>query len=119
MTAVDTHASDEHADMNAEHVHHTHPGDAVYIKVAAFLAGATAIEVLLSYKNVGGEKGTIALLLILAAVKFFTVVMFFMHLKFDHPWFRRLFGIGLVLAVGCYCVYLSTLHVFHRPPLLH
>ena len=48
---------------------------------------------------------TVALLLILAAVKFFTVVMYFMHLKFDHKWFRRLFVTGLVLAVFCYIAY--------------
>jgi cytochrome c oxidase subunit 4 len=113
VSAVEA-AEQEHADMNVEHAHHAHPGDGVYIRVAAFLAAATAIEVLLSYNNVGGEHGTIALLLILAAVKFFTVVMYFMHLKFDHPWFRRLFAIGLGLAVFCYVVYLSTLHAFLR-----
>ena len=47
-------------------------------------------------------------------MKFFVVVMYFMHLKFDHPWFRRLFVTGLVLPVFCYIAYLSTLHVLHR-----
>ena len=112
MTTVETH--EEHADMNVEHVHHTHPSEMVYVRVALFLAAATGIEVLLSYKNVGGEHGTIALLLVLAAIKFFTVVAYFMHLKFDHPWFRRLFGIGFCLAIFCYVAYLSTLHAFIR-----
>ncbi len=110
MTAVDTHADHTHDDEHA----HEHPSEWVYVKVALFLAILTGIEVALSYNEVGGEKGTIGLLLGLAAVKFFTVVMYFMHLKFDHPYFRRLFAIGLVLAVFCYIAYLSTLHVFSR-----
>ena len=113
MTAVDTHAEHAHDDEHA----HEHPSEWVYVKVALFLAVLTGIEVALSYNEVGGAHGTVALLLSLAAVKFFTVVMYFMHLKFDNPYFRRLFAIGLVLAVFCYTAYLSTLHVWHRPPL--
>ena len=114
MTAVDTH--DEHADMNADHSEHVHehPSDLKYIKVALLLGLLTAIEVALSYVEVGGEKPTVALLLGLAAVKFYIVVMWFMHLKFDHPWFRKLFVTGLVLAGAVYVAYLSTLHVWHR-----
>ncbi len=115
MTAVDTHADHDH-DHEAEH-EHAHPSEAVYVKVALFLAALTGIEVGLSYNEIGGAHGTVALLLMLAAVKFYTVVMYFMHLKFDNPYFRRLFAIGLVLAVFCYVAYLSTLNVFHRPPL--
>jgi cytochrome c oxidase subunit 4 len=118
MTAVETHA--EHSDMNADHgEHHEHPSDLKYIKVALVLGVLTAIEVALSYVEVGGEKPTVALLLILAAVKFFIVVMYFMHLKFDHPWFRRLFVAGLALAAFCYIAYLATLHTWHPGTLPH
>jgi cytochrome c oxidase subunit 4 len=110
MTAVDTRGDTNEAPEHA----HDHPSEFVYVKVAAFLAVLTGIEVALSYNDVGGRHGTTALLLVLAVVKFATVVGYFMHLKFDHPYFRRLFAIGLVLAVGCYCAALSTLHVFHR-----
>jgi cytochrome c oxidase subunit 4 len=102
----------EHADMNVEHVHHEHPSEIFYVKIFAFLVVLTAIEVALSYNEIGGAHGTVALLLIFAAAKFVTVVAFFMHLRFDHPWFRRLFITGLVLAMFCYIAYLSTLHVF-------
>jgi len=112
MTTVETHH--EHADMNVEHAHHDHPSDWTYVKVALILAVMTGIEVALSYVEVGGEKMTVGLLLALAAAKFATVVAYFMHLKFDHPWFRRLFVTGFVLAIFCYIAYLSTLHVFHR-----
>lgn len=99
--------------MSAEVEHHEHPSDAKYVKVALLLALLTAIEVVLSYtEDTVGKNPTVALLLGFAAVKFFIVVMYFMHLKFDHPWFRRLFAIGLVLAGFCYVVYLGTLHVW-------
>ncbi len=115
MTTVETHEHHEHhehADMNVEHVHHDHPSDWTYVKVALILGVMTAVEVALSYVEVGGERGTVGLLLVLAGAKFATVVAYFMHLKFDHPWFRRLFVTGLVLAVFCYIAYLQTLHVF-------
>jgi cytochrome c oxidase subunit 4 len=46
------------------------------------------------------------------AVKFFMVLLYFMHLKFDSKLFSLMFYIGLVLAVGCYAVFLATLHFF-------
>jgi cytochrome c oxidase subunit 4 len=97
--------------MNVEPAHHTHPSDWTYVKVALILGVMTGIEVALSYTSIN-EHLTIGLLLGLAALKFGTVVAYFMHLKFDHPWFRRLFITGLVLAIGVYIAYLSTLHVF-------
>ena len=110
MATVET--QHEHADMNAEHVHHEHPSDWTYVKVFLVLLVLTGIEVALSYVEVGGERGTVGLLLAFAALKFFIVVSYFMHLKFDHPWFRWLFVTGLVLAAFCYLAYLQTLHVF-------
>ena len=52
------------------------------------------------------------LLLILMAIKFFTVVLYFMHLRFDNELFRRLFYTGLFLAVVVYIVALLTFHFF-------
>ncbi len=110
MTAVDTHA--EH-DAHGHDEEHEHPSDAKYIKVALLLGVLTAIEVVLSYtEDAVGTKPTVALLLAFAAVKFFIVVMYFMHLKFDHPWFRRLFVAGLALAAFCYIGYLATMHTW-------
>lgn len=107
MTAVDTHTEHDH---DGEH---EHPSDMKYIKVALVLGVLTAIEVALSYtESTVGTKPTVALLLAFAAVKFFIVVMYFMHLKFDHPWFRKLFVTGLVLAGFCYVTYLATLHTW-------
>ena len=103
----------EYAEMNVEPAHHTHPPESLYVKVAIVLAIFTAVEVAVSYMKIN-EHLSVAVLLSLAAIKFGTVVAYFMHLKFDHPWFRRLFVTGLVLAGLVYFVYLSTLHVWHR-----
>jgi cytochrome c oxidase subunit 4 len=51
-------------------------------------------------------------LLILMAFKFFAVVLFFMHLRFDNRLFSILFYMGLVLAVGVYLVALFTFQFF-------
>jgi cytochrome c oxidase subunit IV len=110
MTSVEEH---EFAEMNVEPAHHEHPSDMFYVRVFIVLVVLTAIEVGLSYAK-ANEHLIIGALLVFAALKFGTVVAYFMHLKFDHPWFRRLFIAGLVLAVGVYVAYLSTLHVWIR-----
>jgi cytochrome c oxidase subunit 4 len=92
---------------------HAHPSEAVYVRIALILAAITGLEVLLSYVKIGGNQVvTNGGLLILAAVKFSMVAMYFMHLKFDNPVLRRLFVTGLVLAIGVYAAYLLTLHTF-------
>ena len=92
--------------------HAAHPDEALYIKVALILAVITAAEVAASY--IEGLEGNplIAILLIMAAVKFALVALFFMHLRFDSPIFMRLFVLGIFLAIGVYIIALSTLHVF-------
>ena len=109
-TSVEDH---EYAEMNVEPAHHDHPSDMFYVRIFAVLVVLTAIEVGLSYAH-ANEHLIIGALLVFAAAKFSMVVAFFMHLRFDHPWFRRLFIAGLVLAIGVYVAYLSTLHVWIR-----
>lgn len=90
---------------------HGHPSDVQYIKVAGVLAVITALEVAVVYVS---ELRTllVPLLLSMAAVKFFLVAMWFMHLKFDSKTFRRLFVLGIVLAAIVYGVVLVTFGVF-------
>jgi len=85
--------------------------DLVYIKVAAILAVLTGLEVAVSYS---GWLGTAAiwLLLIMMVIKFFTVVLYFMHVKYDAKIFGRLFYTGLFLAVGVYVAALATFQFF-------
>ena len=90
-----------------------HPSEGQYVVIAGILAVLTGIEVTLSYLKIGGSQGiTNGALLVLAAIKFAMVAMFFMHLRFDKPVVRRLFVTGLVLAVLVYIAYLLTLGVF-------
>ena len=51
-------------------------------------------------------------LLILMLVKFFAVVMYFMHLKFDNRLFALMFYMGLGLAVVVYMITLFTFKFF-------
>ncbi len=54
----------------------------------------------------------VPILLVMMAIKFFTVVLYFMHLKYDNPLFRRLFYTGLFLAIFVYIVAMLTFHYF-------
>ncbi len=53
------------------------------------------------------------ILIIAMMVKFATVAMFFMHLRFDSRLFRWVFITGLVLAATVYTIVLLTFHVFN------
>ena len=89
-------------DHEAEHL-----SDNRYVVIALILAAITALEVVASYVDLGPVF--IPLLLFLMAVKFLTVVLYFMHLKFDNKIFKRLFYTGLILAM---CVYVAALLTF-------
>ena len=99
-------------DLSADEYGEGHHGatDKQYIIIAAVLAGITALEITLSYVDVGPIF--LPALLILMVAKFLTVVSYFMHLKFDNKIFSFLFYLGLVLAVLVYCAALSTFHFF-------
>ena len=84
--------------------------DIGYVKVALVLALLTALEVMLTYVDIGAAF--LPVLLILMAVKFVTVVSYFMHLKFDNRIFSWLFYSGLILAVLVYSAALCTFQFF-------
>jgi cytochrome c oxidase subunit 4 len=79
----------------------THPGPRVYITIATILTIFTAIEVAIYYlEDDLGRSLTVASLLTLMVIKFAIVVGWYMHLKFDHPYFRYMFVGGLFIAVS-------------------
>jgi cytochrome c oxidase subunit IV len=98
------------------HGHHADGGvhagysDMQYVVVALILAAITAVEVAISYIDIGPVF--LPALLLLMAVKFTMVVRLFMHLKFDSKLFSWMFFSGLFLAVGVYIVMLAAFHVF-------
>ena len=94
-----------------------HPGPRQYVMVAIALAIATAIEVAWYYASVPHPL-FVALLLFLSFIKFSLVVLWFMHLRFDSPIFRRLFATGLALALSVYLIVLVIFGALKAPWLL-
>jgi caa(3)-type oxidase subunit IV len=96
-------------------VHDDHDPDASrareYVAVAAFLAVLTALEVAtyLSPKDLQHTWYFAVGLCVLMSIKFVTVTLFFMHLKFDKRFLTVVFYSALVLAV---LVYLAVLTAF-------
>lgn len=76
-----------------------HPGWSTYWKVALLLTIITIIEVWAYYIPAWVNSPIfVPSLLIMSAVKFVVVVMFYMHLKYDHKLFRALFTGPLIVA---------------------
>ena len=48
-------------------------------------------------------------LIVLTVLKFLLVILWFMHLRFDSGWFRRLFVFGLILALAVYAATISLM----------
>ena len=96
---------------SAEDIHEEdhHPTPRQYVFIAIWLGIVTAIEIAISYvPAISGNVIFIPALLILAIIKFAMVALWFMHLKFDHPLFRRLFVTGIILALIVFGVALAT-----------
>jgi cytochrome c oxidase subunit 4 len=89
-----------------------HPTDAKYIKIAGILAAITAFEVGIYYVKGGLGDGFAPLLIGLAAIKFFVVGAYFMHLRFDNRVLRRFFLTGIILACIIYALLFLLLGVF-------
>jgi cytochrome c oxidase subunit 4 len=92
------------------HEEHGALTDRHYVIVALSLAVITGLEVSLTYIDIGPLF--LPLLIVLMLIKFFTVVLFFMHLRFDNKLYSALFYMGLGLAVFVYVVAMFTFHVF-------
>ena len=89
-----------------------HPDPLQYVVVAVVLVVITGLEIGVSYLEGSIPNGLIiALLLVMAFVKFFLVASWFMHLRTDQPVFRRFFVIGTIAAILLYAIVLLTLHV--------
>ena len=106
-TVEPAHGVDEHP--AGDHQHGL--TDMGYVKVAIILAVMTGLEVTLTYAGLPGKVFMPALLVLMAA-KFWTVVSYFMHLKFDNKIFTRLFYAGLFLATFVYIAALCTFQFF-------
>jgi cytochrome c oxidase subunit 4 len=87
------HANPDHA--------HEHPTWKQYKWVALILTIITIVEVWAYYvPSLVASAIFVPALLIMSAAKFIIVVMFYMHLKYDHKLFRALFTGPLTIAMA-------------------
>jgi cytochrome c oxidase subunit 4 len=105
-TSTEHHFAPTTHDSHDEHAH----GTRYYVVIAAILATITALETSTYWIDFGPLF--MPLLLTLMAVKFFMVVLFFMHLKDDAKLFSWLFYAGLFLALGVYIAAALTFRFF-------
>ena len=109
--AVDPRAGHDSASDDSAHDDgaHDHPSDWAYIKIALILAVITAVEVFTYFESVlDWGDALIPSLMVMMVVKFWLVVTWFMHLRFDNKIFSQLFVAGLILATGVYVIALSA-----------
>ena len=98
------------------HDQHTHPGWRFYAVIGVILLVFTALEVV---GYVGETKGwypagvAAAIILVLSAVKFFSVVAYYMHLKFDNKLFTGIFVFPALLATLVIGGMILLFHVLH------
>jgi cytochrome c oxidase subunit 4 len=94
------HSEPSHADHTSMGEKHEHPTWKQYKWVALILTVITIIEVWVYYIPAFVESSLfVPSLLIMSAVKFAIVVMYYMHLKYDHKLFRALFTGPLIIAI--------------------
>ncbi len=91
---------------------HDHPSDLTFIKVALILAVITGIETSTYWWMDDAHDAAMVTLFVMMGIKFFMILLWFMHLKFDSKLFSLLFYLGLFLAVGVYVVTLFTFQFF-------
>lgn len=94
-----------------------HGGLKQYGILAIFLAIITFIEfIIIVPEGLQGSPIVIAPLVILSVIKFFCVVAFFMHLKFEHELLWQIFVAGLVLGLVVALALVLLFGVFRPTP---
>ncbi len=110
---------DAHSTAHEQEQHHPTPG--TYAKIGLLLFVLTALEVGLYEGTYGSNAGALGaslepffvpLLLLLSAVKFALVAMYYMHLKNDSKLFSGVFVFPIVIA-AVIIVGLVALQAYH------
>ena len=100
--AHDTKHEEHHAnvDHKAMGIEKEHPTWSTYWKVAVILTLITVVEVWVYYiPSFVASRAFVPTLLVLSVVKFAIVVLFYMHLRYDHKLFRAVFTGPLIIAM--------------------
>ena len=90
-----------------------HPGPKTYAKIAGLLCLITALEFGAFYTPFL-QSVLVPLLVLMSAIKFALVTMFYMHLRFDHRAFTFVLLGGLVIGFGVFLTLLS-LYTWSHP----
>jgi cytochrome c oxidase subunit IV len=91
---------------------HAHPDGWTYIKVAFILFVITVAEVWAYYiPSLVASSLFNPALIVMSAAKFAIVVLFYMHLKYDHKLFKALFTGPLIVAMA---TIFALLFLFHQ-----
>jgi cytochrome c oxidase subunit 4 len=102
-------------ESGGQDVEHAHPGPRTYAIIGVILAAITLIEVW-AYNQPFLRPGLVPILLSLSAVKFATVVGFYMHLRFDNRLFLAVFGFGLAVAGSVITAFMFLFGQYPQPP---
>jgi len=98
------------------HDQHTHPGWRFYAVIGVLLLVFTALEIV-GYigetRNWYSSGIAAAIILVLSAVKFFSVVAYYMHLKFDNKLFTGIFVFPALLGLLVIGSMILLFHVLH------
>jgi caa(3)-type oxidase subunit IV len=97
-------------DPRVLHRERTHPSAAIYVKVALVLVVLTALEVF-AYEMARRQDlpgvfvravgaAVVPILVVLSAIKFALVAMFYMHLKQDAKLYSGVFVFPIIIAVA-------------------
>ncbi|HEY7254686.1 MAG TPA: cytochrome C oxidase subunit IV family protein [Methylomirabilota bacterium] len=89
-----------------------HASVRTYVHVAIVLAIITALEVATLYVPGIPNPLLVGSLLVMSAIKFFLVVGFFMHLRYDHPIMRALFVGPLIIAIAIIMAVMALFSAF-------
>jgi len=113
---------DAHSASHGTAGEHAHPTPGMYFRVAVLLFVLTALEVL-AYElgrlpdaplHTIVEPVVVPILLVLSAVKFALVAMFYMHLKQDSKVFTNLFVWPLILAAVIILSLILLISLWHK-----
>ena len=92
---------------------HAHPGPKTYAIIAAILCVITAVEYgIFSAESL--RSILVPVLVVLSTIKFSLVVMFYMHLKFDHAIFTRILLAGILVGFVV-MLWLFSLYTYSHP----
>jgi cytochrome c oxidase subunit IV len=89
-----------------------HASNKTYVVLAIILTVITAVEVASYYAEEALGAFLVPLLIVLTSAKFFLVVGYYMHLKYDHRLFRRLF-LGPAVLMALLLLVVVLLFVYH------